>query len=212
MLDDPAHIAGDIALLERLRGVLRSAPRTPGEQRLRRGAERHRIAVPDWEALARVRRVVGVGFFGQAREDVDHEPIALLETDIVRRAGALAGLLAYHNALLAPGRWANLVVFADAGAVGALHGDAVHDDAVSRAPAHYRSLRLHRGALADGALGDAPFALERTLFLDFEQVPPRRWVAAQDRGLTPILRAGRALRTSGSCGCRPGGASGRRPR
>ena len=129
MLDDPSHIAGDLALLERLRGLLRSAPRTPGEQRLRRGAQRHRIAVPDWDALARARRVVGVGFFGQARE-VDHEPIALLESDIVGRAGALPGLLAYHNALLAPGRWANLVVFADSAAVGALHGDDAHDAAV----------------------------------------------------------------------------------
>ena len=65
----------------------------------------------------------------------------------------------------------------------------MHEDAVARTPAHYASLRLHRGALAEGALGDAPFALERTLFLDFGETPPRRWI-----------------RTSGSSGCRPGGA------
>jgi hypothetical protein len=176
VLDDPERIAEDIALLERLRGVLRTAPRTPGEQHLRLGVQQHRIAVPDWSALARARQVVGIGFFGQARQGVDHGPIAVLEDDIVGRAGALPGLLAYHNALLEPGRWANLVVFEDPAAAGGLRDDGLHDDAVARTPAHYCSLRLHRGVLADGALGAAPFTLERTLCLDFDQVPPRRWI------------------------------------
>jgi hypothetical protein len=43
---------------------------------------------------------------------------------------------------------------------------------------HYASLRLHRGVLADGALGTAPFKLERTVFFDFSQEPPRRFVRA----------------------------------
>jgi hypothetical protein len=177
MLDDPASVAGDIALLERLRGVLRSAPREAGEQHLRCAGELHRIAVPDWSALAHAAPAVGVGFFGQARQGVDHAPLALLEDAIVGRAGELPGLLAYHNALLAPGRWANLVVFADADAIAVLRGDALHDDAVARTAAHYRALRLHRGALPGGALGAAPFAHERTLFFDFDAEPPRRWMS-----------------------------------
>lgn len=178
VFDEPARVGDDLALLERLRAALRSAPRTNGEQRLQRGAELHRIAVPDWGALANTRPATGVGFFGQARAEVDHEPIAIMEDEIVGRAASLDGLLAYHNALLEPGRWANLVVFAQANAVGSLRGDAVHEAAVALTPAHYGSLRLHRGALADGALGAAPFALERTIFLDFSEEPPRRWVRA----------------------------------
>jgi hypothetical protein len=190
VFDDPAHVEEDIELLERLRATLRSAPRTAGEQRLHIGeAQQHRIVVPDWDALSSARPAAGVGFFGQTRPGADHGPLALLEDEIVGRAGELDGLLAYHNALLDPGRWANFVVFADAAAVGGLHGDAVHEAAVSLTPAAYASLRLHRGVLADGALGRAPFALERTLFLDFDESPPRRWV-----------------RTSGSSGCRPGDA------
>ncbi|HET6175044.1 MAG TPA: hypothetical protein VFD90_20750 [Gaiellales bacterium] len=176
MFDDPACVSEDLELLERLRGALRSAPRIAGEQRLRRGEEQHRIVVPDWPALERARPAAGVGFFGQARAGVDHGPIAVLEDEIVGRAGALEGLLAYHNALLEPGRWANLVVFASAAGVSGLRGDAVHEAAVSRTPAHYESLRLHRGALAEGALGAAPFSLERTLLLDFSRVPPGRSV------------------------------------
>jgi hypothetical protein len=190
VFDDPARVDEDIELLERLRAALRAAPRIAGEQRLHIGdGQQHRIVVPDWDALSSSRPAAGVGFFGQARDGVDHDPIAVLEDEIVSRAGAIDGLLAYHNALLEPGRWANLVVFAEPAAVGALREDVVHESAISLTAAHYASLRLHRGALPAGALGDAPFALERTLFLDFDEVPPRRWI-----------------RTSGSCGSRPGGA------
>ncbi len=178
VFSDDARVKDDLTLLERLRAALRAAPRTNGQQRLRKGGELHRIAVPDWNALASDRPAVGVGFFGQARPDVDHEPIAVLEDQIVERAASLDGLLAYHNALLEPGRWANLVVFASVSAVDALRGDPVHDAAVALTPVHYASLRLHRGALADGALGAAPLALERTLFLDFSHEPPRRFVRA----------------------------------
>jgi hypothetical protein len=180
VFSDDARVKDDLTLLERLRAALRSAPRTNGQQRLRRGGEVHRIAVPDWSALARDRPAVGVGFFGQARTDVDHEPIVVLEDEIVERAASLDGLLAYHNALLEPGRWANLVVFASVSAVDSLRGDAVHEAAIALTPVHYTSLRLHRGALADGALGTAPFALERTLFFDFSAQPPRRFARATE--------------------------------
>jgi hypothetical protein len=176
VFDEPARVSEDLELLERLRDALRTAPRRAGEQRFRRGAEQHRLAVPDWDALERASPAVGVGFFGQAHADVDHAPIAVLEDEIVERACAIGGLLAYHNALLEPGRWANLVVFADADAVGGLRGDELHASAVALTPVHYSSLRLHRGSLAAGALGEAPFSLERTLFLDFSEVPPKRSV------------------------------------
>jgi hypothetical protein len=173
---DQERVEEDLMLLERLRAALRSAPRANGRQRLRRGGEVHRIAVPDWSALSSDRPAVGVGFFGQARPDVDHGPISAMEDEIVERAASLDGLLAYHNALLEPGRWANLVVFASVSAVDSLRGDALHEAAIGRTPVHYASLRLHRGLLAGGALGAAPFALERTLFFDFSHDPPRRFV------------------------------------
>jgi hypothetical protein len=176
VFDEPARVSEDLKLLERLRGALRAAPRRNGEQRFRRGAEHHRVAVPDWEALERTRPAAGVGFFGQARAEVDHEPIVLLEDEIVARASTVGGLLAYHNALLEPGRWANLVVFAAAEAIGGLRGDVMHEAAVALTPVHYASLRLHRGELVEGALGAAPFRLERTLFLDFSEDPPKRFV------------------------------------
>jgi hypothetical protein len=187
--DHPDTTLDDLRLLERLRAALRAAPRVAGEQRLALGGERHRIAVPDWDALASGRPAAAVGFFGQARGDVDHGPLEPLEDEVVALAAAGGGLLAYHNAELEPGRWANLVVFADRAAAAAVGAGAAHAEAVARTPRHYRSLRLHRGELPAGALGAAPFALRETLLLDFAAVPPRR-----------------AVRTSGSSGSRPGGA------
>ncbi|HEY3613008.1 MAG TPA: hypothetical protein VGK92_04850 [Gaiellales bacterium] len=137
-------------------------------------AGRHHVVVPDWRALADVRPAAMVGFFGQARDDVDHAAIIALEHDIVGRAAAFPGLLAYHNAQLESGRWGNLVVFRAAFGTAQVTVDPVHAEAVARTPVHYRSLRLHRGVLADGCLGEAPPLLHETLYLDFGEQPAWR--------------------------------------
>ena len=136
----------------------------------------HHLAVPDWKALEVRRPVAAVGFFGQARPGVDHAPIIAIEEDIVARAAQVPGLLAYHNARLADDRWGNLVVFDTPAATGALTGDPQHASAVARTPEHYDSLRLHRGALADGALGEAAIMVDETLYLDFAESPAWRAV------------------------------------
>jgi hypothetical protein len=117
-----------------------------------------------------------VGFFGQAHPGVDHAPIMAIEHDIVVRAAEIPGLLAYHNARLADDRWGNLVVFDSPAATGALADDPQHASAVARMPEHYASLRLHRGTLADGPLGEAAIAIGETLYLDFAETPPWRAV------------------------------------
>jgi hypothetical protein len=141
-------------------------------------AGEHHVAVPDWEVLAATRPAAMVGFFGQARDDICHEAIIALEHDIVDRARAFPGLLAYHNAQLAGGQWSNLVVFRSLDDTGDVTGDPVHVAAVAVTPRHYSSLRLHRGALAGGCLGDAPAVVAETLYLDFEQSPTWRALRA----------------------------------
>ena len=128
--------------------------------------------MPDWTALTRLQQVAVIGFFGQARERVDHSAILELEHDIVTRAGAFPGMLAYHNARLAEGGWGNMVVFASRAETAGLTADPSHIRAVQRTPGHYDSLRLHRGTLADGLLGDAEVVLGETLYLDFSADRP----------------------------------------
>ena len=81
--------------------------------------------------------------------------IGAFELDIVGRAATFPGLLAYHNARLASGGWANLVVFRSHAGTTEVTRDPIHASAVARTPHHYRSLRLHRGVLADRCLGAA---------------------------------------------------------
>jgi hypothetical protein len=136
----------------------------------------HHVVVPDWAALESVRPAAIVGFFGQARADVDHAAISEFEHDIVVRAATFRGLLAYHNARLASGQWANLVVFRSHAGTAEVTSDPIHASAVARTPHHYRSLRLHRGELADGCLGEAAAVLHETLYLDFGATPVWRAV------------------------------------
>jgi hypothetical protein len=171
---DPGHTERDLAILGRLRSALRKCAR---EQRLIAFSDDtgdHTVAVPDWTALARSRQVAVIGFFGQARRQADHSAILELERDIVARAGAFPGLLAYHNTRLAEGGWGNMVVFASRAETAGLTADPAHIRAVQRTPRHYDSLRLHRGTLPDGLLGASGVALAETLYLDFSADRPWR--------------------------------------
>jgi hypothetical protein len=179
---DPAHTERDAATLGQLRRALSRAAAGPRAAALRFADDigRHQVAVPDWDALERSRPVAMVGFFGQARDDVDHAAIIDLEDDIVARAASFPGLLAYHNAQLASGQWGNLVVFGASADTAAITRDPVHRQAVARTPGHYASLRLHRGVLADGCLGAAPVRIGETLYLDFAETPA--WRALRSYG------------------------------
>lgn len=184
---DVSHTADDLDTLTALREALRRrSGRGPADiARFSDGIGEHCVAVPDWEALARPLAVALVGFFGQSRRHVDHAPIIALEDRIVARAAAFPGLLAYHNAQLDDNRWGNMVVFSSRDAVARLAPDPEHLRAVASAPAHYESLRLHRGSLADGLLGKSDIVLDETLYLDFGVAPIWRGLRVYARD-TPL--------------------------
>lgn len=176
---DPEHTIRDTEVLESIRDALRRHVSGGG----RGGAWRdptgdgNLLVIPDVEALTVRAPAVAVGFFGQARADVDHSPITRLEHALLTRADAFGGLLAYYNVhFAAREQWGNLVVFDAPDAPGLMAGDEEHRQAIRLTPAHYHSLRLHRFVLAEGALGAAPLEWVRTTYLDFEADPPWRGV------------------------------------
>ena len=173
---DPVHTEADLAILTRLRDALKraSAGRRSNAMRFADEVGVHNIAVPDWAALEAPRPVALIGFFGQAREEVDHAPIVALEQAIVARAAAFPGLLAYHNARLTGGNWGNLVAFASRAETAGVVCDSTHLSAVAMTSRHYASLRLHRGVLADGCLGGVAAVIDETLYLDFGESPAWR--------------------------------------
>jgi hypothetical protein len=181
------HSYADLAILREMRrtlaGRLRDGSLPPADAGPLAGPDgtEHWLCVPDPVALARSRPVAAVGFFGQARGDVDHAAIVEREHDIVARAARFEGLLTYYNLHLADGRYGNLVLFAAAPAKGHVTGDPVHGEAVALTPRHYHSLRLHHAELADGVLGPAQLELVRTRYIDFGSDPA--WNAVREPAL-----------------------------
>ena len=181
---DPSATARDVALLEEIREALRRRLATGAAEGTWRdpSGDGHLLVIPDVVALETAVPAVAVGFFGQARTDVDHTPIVELEHALLRRAAEFRGLLAYHDVQFRrQGQWGNLVVFATADDVSALAMDPEHRVSIDLTAAHYRSLRLHRFALPDGALGPGALRWLRTTYLDFADDPPWRAV----RRITP---------------------------
>jgi hypothetical protein len=181
------HTRSDLAILREMRALL--------ARRLRDGTlpapdagplehpdgTAHWLCVPDPAALAATRPVAAVGFFGQARSNVDHGPILEREHAIVARAAAFDGLLTYYNLRFGDGRYGNLVLFSSAPAKAHVTADLVHGEAVSRTPQHYHSLRLHHAELRDGVLGAGELELQRTRYLDFACEPA--WSAVREPAL-----------------------------
>jgi hypothetical protein len=173
---DPANTERDLAVLEDMRRALRLRARGDAlAGRWTDSGDQHWLVAPDAALLASDRPVVAVGFFGDAREDIDHGPILRMEHELTERAAEFPGLLAYHDVLFAESaQFGNLVVFAANDDMSHVRGDPLHVEAMERAHVHYRSVRLHRLRLPDGALGDAPAELVSTLLLDFGETPPWR--------------------------------------
>jgi hypothetical protein len=174
---DPDRSLDDLAAVARLRESLAARVRSGLAGGVWASAgESHWLVVPELRGLVESRPAFGVGFFGQAREQVDHTPILELEQVLVARAAGFPGMLAYYNVRFATGQWGNLVLFTTQVEAGRVRSDPTHVDALERVADHYRSVRLHRLTFPDGAIGDAAPALESTLLIDFSETPAWRAV------------------------------------
>jgi hypothetical protein len=147
------------------------------------GGHRHWIRVPDCRALLDAPRFTVVGFFGHARDDVDHLPIHRLEAGIVDVLETIPGVLCYYDVALAEGGYGNLILCATADTPANVHGNALHREAVALTPRHYLSVRLHSGVVPGRLLGDATLSIERTRYYDFDSDPP--WLAVRDFATSP---------------------------
>jgi hypothetical protein len=174
---DPARSLDDLAALAAIRSSLAARLRSGlGSGTWTSAGESHWLVVPEVRALVERRPAFGVGFFGQVREHVDHGPILELEQELLSRASGFPGLLAYHNVQFATGQWGNLVLFTAQAESDHVRSDPTHLEALGRTADHYCSVRLHRLSFPDGAVGEAPPALESTLLIDFTETPAWRTV------------------------------------
>lgn len=139
---------------------------------------RHWIRIPDRDALVAAPELTIVGFFGKARDDVDHTLIHDLEGGIVDTLERIPGVLSYYDVALPAGGYGNLILCDDDDAPGRVRNHELHRRAVELTPRHYRTVRLHTGTIAGRLLSDAPLVVRRTRYYDFDTEPA--WLAARD--------------------------------
>lgn len=176
-LTDPARSLDDLAAVARIRASLATRVRSGlGGGEWTDAGESHWLVMPEPSRLVEPRPVFGVGFFGQAREEVDHAPMLDLEQVLVARAAHFPGMLAYYNVRFATGQWGNLVLFTTQEEAGRVRSDPTHLQALERVAEHYHSVRLHRLTFSAGAVGETPPELESTLLIDFSETPAWRTV------------------------------------
>ena len=116
---------------------LERAPEGRGALVRERDAEgrRHWIRVPDREALLAASEMAFVGFFGHARDDVDHKLVHTLEAGIVDTLERVTGVLSYYDLALADGGYGNLILLGSAAAAANVHRHPLHQRAVDLTPA-----------------------------------------------------------------------------
>jgi len=175
---DPANTEHDAAVMRDMlarmrtfaRGWLESPPAHPGVlvREIDAAGNRTWIRVPDRDALLAAGELTTVGFFGQARADVDHDPIHRLEEAIVDTLELVRGVLSYFDLALSHGVYGNLILCDGPDAPVRWHEHRIHAQAVELAPHHYHSARLHNGVVRSALLGDADLVVLRTRFYDFD--------------------------------------------
>jgi hypothetical protein len=134
---------------------------------------RHLLVVPDTQRLIDSADVTAIGFFGKAREEVDHQVLFGFEEALIERMQSYGevGLLSYYDVELGmpKGSYGNLILFSTPEVPEEWYRDEVHRQAVKLSPDHYHTVRLHKGRVGGRVLDGGQLAIERTKYLDFEQ-------------------------------------------
>lgn len=133
---------------------------------------RHLLVIPSTRALIESSDLTAIGFFGRAREGVDHEVLFDLEEALIERMKAYGevGLLSYYDVelMLPKGAYGNLILFSTPDVPPEWYRDEVHGRAVELSPGHYHEVRLHKGHLPGRILDGGQITIDRTKYLDFE--------------------------------------------
>jgi hypothetical protein len=133
---------------------------------------RHLLVVPSTVALAEASDATAIGFFGRAREGVDHTILFGLEEELIARMPGYGdvGLLSYYDVelVMPKGAYGNLILFATPDVPEEWYRDEIHHRAVQLAPGHYHEVRLHKGRVPGPLLDGGEIAIERTKYLDFQ--------------------------------------------
>jgi hypothetical protein len=183
---DPRHTSEEAEVMRAALAELRLRAAPWGDEPRRRIVQRdqdehglrHLIVVPDTHELLGAERLTAVGFFGRARDGVDHGVLFDLEEELVAGMDEYAdvGLVTYYDVELPKSGYGNLVLFSTLDVPPEWASNAVHRHAVEISPAHYDYVRLHKGTVLGRLLDGCELTIDRTKYLDFDNEPGWRAV------------------------------------
>jgi hypothetical protein len=176
---DTVHTLRDVDMMRTMlsrerrlvRGLSDEGRTGPYAEEWQENGRRHWLVIPDLAAQAAAQDATAIGFFGQARGDVDHALVFELEREVAAGFAGYAevGLLSYYDMECRGGGYgyANLILFWTADVPKEWYSNPAHDRAVDISPRHYHSIRLHKGVIQGPFSGEGDLRIERTKYFDF---------------------------------------------
>jgi hypothetical protein len=184
---DPRHTREEAEVMRTALGELRLRAAAWADEPRRRIVQRdrdehglrHLIVVPDTKNLLGAELLTAVGFFGRARDDVDHSALFDLEDELVAAMDEYAdvGLVTYYDVELPKSAYGNLVLFSTPEVPPEWAANTIHRRAVAVSPNHYDYVRLHKGTVCGRLLEGCELTIDRTKYLDFGD--PAGWRAVR---------------------------------
>jgi hypothetical protein len=128
----------------------------------------HRIVVPRPRMLTAAVDLAVVAFFGTRRSDVNGTHLHSIDNELIDLLADHSEMVAYCSLSRDELRSGNMVLATSATALETWSRSARHQHAAHQlAPAHYSSIRIHRGTLPGGVLSQHAVELTATRQLAF---------------------------------------------
>jgi len=137
----------------------------------------HRYQIPRPMALVKAKSIYLVGFFGQKRAQLSPDYFQEYSDKLIERIPLFPEILSYSTMALPSGDFSNLVLLSDEEIKLKWMEGETHNQAVSRSPSYYISVRINNGILPHGVLQPNSLRITKVKYCDYRESPP--WKAVR---------------------------------
>ncbi len=141
----------------------------------------HRYQIPQPKALVQAKKIILVGFFGQKRAGVSPDYFLEYSKKLIERIPTFPEILSYSTMALPNGDFSNLVLLSNEEIKLRWMEGNIHNQAVSRSPNYYSSVRINNGLLPQGVLHPNLLKIKQVKYCDYGETPP--WKGIRDLSL-----------------------------
>ncbi len=141
----------------------------------------HRYQIPHPMALLQAQHIYLVGFFGQKRPEMSPDYFLEFTSKLIERIPKYPDILSYSTMALPNGDFSNLVLLSNEDVKMKWMAGDIHNQAVTRSPNYYTSVRINNGVLSQGVLQPHSLKIIQVKYCDYGETPP--WKGIRDLSL-----------------------------